>query len=109
VYRLIAGKNERHIFPDLPPEWGFLSFAKPSKITRVSLEGVHSRSPVYFTPYVLGGLSREADLDSAGTAYEFGHDATRELGLDLKYNITDNLTIDLTANTDFAQVEVDDQ
>jgi hypothetical protein len=109
VYRMIAQKNERHVFPDIPPEWGFLSFVKPSKITRVSLEGVHSRSPVYFTPYVLGGLSREAELNTAGTAYEFGHDATRELGMDLKYNITDNLTIDLTANTDFAQVEVDDQ
>ncbi len=109
VYRLIADKNERHIFPGIPPDWGFLSFAKPSKITRVSLEGVHSRSPVYITPYLLGGLSREAELDTALAAYEFGHDATRELGLDLKYSIADNLTVDLTANTDFAQVEVDDQ
>jgi len=109
VYRLIASKNERHIFPDIPPNWGFLSFAKPSKITRVSLEGVHSRSPVYITPYVLGGLSREAELDTVRASYGYDSDATRELGLDLKYNLTDNLTIDLTANTDFAQVEVDDQ
>ena len=109
VYRLIASKNERHIFPDIPPNWGFLSFAKPSKITRVSMDGVHSRSPVYITPYVLGGLSRKAELDTAGSSYGYYNDATRELGLDLKYNLTDNLTIDLTANTDFAQVEVDDQ
>jgi hypothetical protein len=109
VYRLIARKNERHIYPGTPPDWGFLSFAKPSKTKRVSLEGVRSKSPVYVTPYALGGLSREAALDSAGLAYGFDNDATRELGLDLKYNVTDNLTIDLTANTDFAQVEADDQ
>ena len=109
VYRLIASKNERHIFPDIPPNWGFLSFAKPSKMTRVSLEGVHSRSPIYITPYVLGGLSREAELDTVNVSYGYDSDATRELGLDLKYNLTDNLTVDLTANTDFAQVEVDDQ
>ena len=30
-------------------------------------------------------------------------------GLDIKYNINSNLTLDLTANTDFAQVEADDQ
>ena len=32
-----------------------------------------------------------------------------EAGLDVKYGITNNLTMDLTANTDFAQVESDDQ
>jgi hypothetical protein len=109
VYRLIARKNERHIYPPTPPDWGFLSFAKPSKTKRVSLEGVRSRSPVYVTPYLLGGLSREAELDSVQSTYGFDNDATRELGLDIKYNVTDNLTIDLTANTDFAQVEADDQ
>ena len=31
------------------------------------------------------------------------------MGLDLKYNLTPNLTLDVTANTDFAQVEADDQ
>ena len=32
-----------------------------------------------------------------------------ELGVDLKYGITPTLTLDATYNTDFAQVEVDDQ
>ena len=34
---------------------------------------------------------------------------TGNAGLDVKYNINSNLTLDLTANTDFAQVEADDQ
>jgi hypothetical protein len=32
-----------------------------------------------------------------------------EVGGDLKYHVTPNLTLDLTANTDFAQVEIDEQ
>ena len=32
-----------------------------------------------------------------------------DLGLDVKYGVTQNLTADLTVNTDFAQVEVDEQ
>jgi hypothetical protein len=32
-----------------------------------------------------------------------------DVGLDLKYGITRNLTADVTFNTDFAQVEVDEQ
>ena len=32
-----------------------------------------------------------------------------EIGGELKYGVTSGLTLDLTYNTDFAQVEVDDQ
>ena len=32
-----------------------------------------------------------------------------EVGFDIKYGITPSLTLDLTYNTDFAQVEADDQ
>src|SRR5262245_2190824 len=33
----------------------------------------------------------------------------RDVGLDAKYGITSNMTLDLTVNTDFAQVEIDEQ
>jgi uncharacterized protein DUF5916/cellulose/xylan binding protein with CBM9 domain len=33
----------------------------------------------------------------------------RDIGLDAKYGITSNVTLDLTVNTDFAQVEIDEQ
>jgi hypothetical protein len=36
-------------------------------------------------------------------------DLTADAGLDVKYAITQNLTADFTVNTDFAQVEVDEQ
>jgi hypothetical protein len=33
----------------------------------------------------------------------------RDIGIDAKYGITSNVTLDLTVNTDFAQVEIDEQ
>lgn len=53
-------------------------------------------------PYVLGQVSRGGDL-SASNHYD------QELGIDIKYSITPSLTLDFTYNTDFAQVEVDEQ
>jgi hypothetical protein len=53
------------------------------------------------TPYVLGKGRRGGELDGSETDTEFGFDA--------KYSITPSLTLDVTYNTDFAQVEADDQ
>jgi hypothetical protein len=54
-----------------------------------------------FTPYVLGESRKGGDLP--GTRSE------ADAGFDVKYSITPSLTLDLTYNTDFAQVEVDEQ
>ncbi|HJR33525.1 MAG TPA: carbohydrate binding family 9 domain-containing protein, partial [Gemmatimonadales bacterium] len=56
AYRVIARKNERQLFPAIPPNWD-LGFAKVSRAQPVVLEGVRSRRPVYVTPYALGGFS----------------------------------------------------
>ena len=106
AYRYIARRNERYIFPAIPPNWS-LGFAKPSQARSVTLKEVESRRPVYFTPYVLGGLDQQARLAEDGTNFRHRRDLTHEIGGDLKYNVTNNLTLDLTANTDFAQVEAD--
>ena len=53
------------------------------------------------TPYGLGSAQRGGDLDGTETDTEFG--------VDIKYSITPSLTLDATYNTDFAQVEVDEQ
>ncbi|NND73007.1 MAG: carbohydrate binding family 9 domain-containing protein [Rhodothermales bacterium] len=108
VYRYIARKNERHIYPAIPPNWG-MGFAKPSVARNVRFEGIQSKRPVYITPYILGGRNVENELNELETEYSRERDVTREAGLDLRYNITNNLSLDLTANTDFAQVEADDQ
>ncbi|MFV1981174.1 MAG: DUF5916 domain-containing protein, partial [Rhodothermia bacterium] len=108
VYRFISRLNERHVYPAIPPNWN-MGFAKPSQAQRVILEGVSSQKPIYITPYGLAGPNRTTELNNDETAYLVNNDPTRQVGLDVKYNITSNLTADLTINTDFAQVEADDQ
>lgn len=53
------------------------------------------------SPYVLASSARGGELD--------GTDSNSEVGFDIKYSITPSLTLDATYNTDFAQVEADEQ
>lgn len=108
VYRWIAYHNERHIFPDIPPNWDQGNI-KPSQAQDVIITGVESKRPIYFTPYGLSGFTRENSLLSDSSDYNFKDESKFEAGFDLKYNVTSNLTLDVTVNTDFAQVEADDQ
>lgn len=112
-YRFIARKNERQTFPSIDPRWGGLAFAKPSLGQRIELGGVVPSKPLYVTPYMLGGVAQIPQLqeppDVPQAAWQVDDDFTREVGFDLKFSPTSNLALDLTLNTDFAQVEADDQ
>jgi len=109
VYRHIARINEIQVYPAIRPDWprGYL---KPSQAQRIVLRRIEASTPLYFTPYVLGGVS-ETTVPPTPDVLEFTRDRSLryEGGLDVKYNVTSNHTLDLTFNTDFAQVEVDDQ
>jgi hypothetical protein len=112
VYRFVARKNERQIFPAIDPRWGGLAFAKPSQAHRIVLRGVEQTNPFYVTPFVLGGTSRipQVGTGPAGEPLVRMESApTSEVGLDLRYSPAGNLNLDLTVNTDFAQVEADEQ
>ncbi len=52
------------------------------------------------TPYVLSSARRGGSV--------IGTETDSDVGVDVKYSITPSLTLDLTYNTDFAQVEADD-
>ena len=67
------------------------------------LQGIASPSYFNLKPYLLGGLGRNLDDEN------WQRTAERDIGLDMKYGITSNLTLDLTLNTDFAQVEADQE
>lgn len=109
VGRLIARKSEDIVFPAIPPDWGGLSRWKVSQFQEVTFENLTPRPPLRITPYVLGAVDQGAKLNAAETAYGFDRDATGDAGLDVKYGLSSNLTLDLTLNTDFAQVEADNQ
>ena len=78
-------------------------------LKRLSLEGtltgLNLQSPgnLKFIPYVLGKASRNFDTAPSETKYR------PAFGADIKYSVTSAVTLDLTYNTDFAQVEVDQQ
>ncbi len=109
IWRYIASKVETQSYPFMPNNLGQFSMFKPSRIQKIYFEDLKSKKPLYFTPYVLGGLEQFSELNEDETAYENKLDKKLNVGFDLKYGISSNLTMDLTVNTDFAQVEVDDQ
>jgi hypothetical protein len=112
VYRLIGRKNERLTYPAADPRWGGLAFAKPSRAQRVVLRDVARSTPIYVTPYGLAGVGRTPVLDTLQNApglWQSETDRTYEAGVDLRWSPTSNLALDVTVNTDFAQVEADEQ
>lgn len=106
VHRLIGRKNERQTFPAIPPNWNMAAW-KPSKAQKILLKGVKRKNPIFFTPYVLGGLNQNNVYDTTLNKIKGSSEFDGEAGLDIKYAISSNLTFDLTINTDFAQVEAD--
>src|SRR3972149_2078322 len=95
AYRWIARKNENDVFPAIYPKWGFLSAFKPSQAQEISLEGLQSRNPLYIAPYVLAGAGYSNDLNFEGTEYIHSKAPPAELGLDVKYGLSSNLTLDV--------------
>ena len=78
--------------------------------TLVGLEAPPAGNNLEVKPYAIGGLTSgaaESAAFSAGSARWVEGDG--KAGVDLKYGVTQNLTADFTLNTDFAQVEVDEQ
>ncbi len=108
AHRLIGPRNERITFPAIPPNWSASQW-KASQAQDVLLEGVYSRRPFFLTPYLLGGRSRLNTPQGEPGGFTRKTDTSRELGFDLKTALSSNLNIDLTVNTDFAQVEADDE
>ena len=72
--------------------------------TLVGIEPPEASRLVEIKPYAIGGLT--TDRHSIPIQENDGSGA---FGADVKMGITENLTADFTYNTDFAQVEVDEQ
>ncbi len=106
VSRLVARNNERMTFPAIDRRY---EFRQPSVMQDVVLRDVTPRRPVYLTPYLLSGVNRTAGLPPGSAAYASDQEFVRELGADLRYGVSENFHLDLSLNTDFAQVEADDE
>lgn len=85
-------------------------------IHRVSLAGtlrgmdLPEQRTLAVTPYVLQEIRRDfAPAGEPGGAGGSGAEYPADAGLDVKVGLTSSVTMDLTYNTDFAQVEADDE
>ena len=94
--RVIRRHNEIAFWAPLPHQFGLERIALAGTVEGIAVPAHRSLA---VTPYALG---RRIDHGDA-------HGDEQELGVDLKYSITPSLTLDLTYNTDFAQVEADEQ
>ncbi|HKJ68433.1 MAG TPA: DUF5916 domain-containing protein [bacterium] len=109
AWRYMSRANEVHIYPGISPKLGGWSILKPSLAGELTLDGVQSSTPLYITPYLLGGFGHRTEREEDIPVDNRTDHRTSEIGLDVKYGITSNLTFDGTLNTDFAQVEADDE
>ncbi len=101
--RTVRWKNESsHIVP--LPARGINALAITSLAPNLVLDVPESSRLVEIKPYVVGGVA--TDLTAVP---QTRNDTSADYGVDFKYGITQNLTSDFTYNTDFAQVEADEQ
>lgn len=107
--RSISYCNEVDTYPEIDPKYGILAALKPSLAQTVEMKGVKSARPIYIAPYVVSGFEQNQVLNGAETQYTREDKPKLTAGLDVKYSLNSNLTLDVTANTDFAQVEADDE
>lgn len=121
--RIIKRKNEFSVFPSyditvVEP------YNKMSLGADMEFKNLKSKKPFYITPYAIANYNEFNTLKEDGTGYKnntefigrklFVKNETFDkiisnIGIDAKYGITKNFTLDLTVNTDFAQAEVDNR
>ena len=100
--REIARKQEIAAWNEAPKTYGGLAKYRTAYFgTLEGLEGISPSRHLELLPYVLPGMSSVPETEETQGVFE--------AGLDLKYGLTPNLTADLTFNTDFAQVEADQE
>lgn len=103
--RSIRRRNEESFWSPIPRQYNLYRVSRAGRLAGLE---VPSRRIATITPYLLGSAQRLYSPLSATVPW----DSTRyptEAGVDVKLGITPSLTLDATYNTDFAQVEVDEQ
>jgi hypothetical protein len=99
LYRRIRRKNEDVFWPHMPQRFR-AHISQASQFANLEgLRDLRRGRNIEFKPFAIAGAQKTADEPET--------DVLRDFGVDLKYSVTSNLTLDLTANTDFAQADAD--
>ncbi len=103
--RTIRHRNETTFLTRMPVAFGGGAISRVSYAgTVVGIEAPEGSRNFDVKPYGISRLTSDNTVNP-----RLSNDATADFGVDVKYGLTQNLNADLTYNTDFAQVEADDQ
>ena len=101
--RNVRWKNENSTLRFVPAARGLGALMQASlAATLVGLEAPGDSRSLEIKPYAIADLTSDPVRD-------LSNDPGGDIGVDVKYGVTQNLVADVTINTDFAQVEADEQ
>ena len=98
IARTIRRKNESVFWPHIGQEYrsGIVQVSRYARMT--GLRDLQKSRHIELKPHAISGATHTS---------ENGNDTRINAGIDIKASFTSNSTLDLTYNTDFAQVEAD--
>ncbi len=100
IFRTLRRRNEQSFWSPISRAFEFTQITMAGTLTGITAEGNRN---LKLLPFVVGGFEQDYRLPEDRTKIN------RSAGLDVKYGLSPGLTLDATVNTDFAQVEVDDE
>ena len=103
--RNIRWKNEITYLNPVPISGGPGEFRVSAGATLTGMDVPAGNRVFEVKPYAIGGLATDVNA----VPDPIRNQGSGDVGIDVKYGVTENLTADFTYNTDFAQVEVDEQ
>ena len=102
--RHIYHKNETIFLTPVPISGGPGEFRLSAAGTVTGINVPDGNRTFEIKPYAIGSSATDLNADP-----QIRNNGDGDFGVDVKYGLTQNLTADFTYNTDFAQVEVDEQ
>jgi len=100
VQRNIRRKNEQVFLAPVPRGYSLQRVSVAGKLNGLSLP---TRRDLKFIPFAAGAFNDDKTLLTDTV------DRSGDIGLDVKWGVRADLTLDLSVNTDFAQVEADEE
>lgn len=100
VLRNIRHKNEQVYLAPIPRGFDIYRVSLAAKLTGLELP---ARRDIKLIPYALGSINKDYTRSTDQVI------KNSDVGVDFKWGIRPNLTLDATYNTDFAQVEADEE
>jgi len=101
VKRYINRKNESVIWPHIGLEYSSDVYQVSQYANLTGIKNIKRGNDIKIKPFGIGG-SQKQTFDDETTSNNMGNG-----GVDIYYGLKSNLTLNLTYNTDFAQVEAD--